>query len=232
VQAELERAIESVTGKLPRITAAGRTDAGAHALGQVIAFGTESHLPEESLELAINARLPRDIVVRDLREVAHSFHPRFDARSRTYRYVIWNAPQRSPLLSDRAAHIRKPLDVERMNRALRLIVGRHDFTTFVSSSAVGRRMREIICASVERHGGEIWVELEGNGFMRQMIRSIVGTLIDVGLGRISVEEFDEIARSGDRSRAGATAPARGLYLLSVQYAEEADRRSAHAEELL
>lgn len=220
MQAQLEKAIESVTGQIPRITASGRTDAGTHALGQVIAFTIDSDLAPQALERALNARLPVDIAVREMTETSASFHPRFDARSRTYRYLIWNAPDRSPLRADRATHIRKPLDTNLMNEAIGRLVGRKDFTTFVAASAPGRRTREILDASVCRVGQEVVVELRGNGFMRQMIRSIVGTLIDVGLGRTTLEEFEAIARSGDRTRAGATAPACGLYLVSVQYGDE------------
>jgi tRNA pseudouridine38-40 synthase len=217
VQGTLEAAIERVTGEPAVVIGAGRTDAGAHALGQVVAFSTASILPVGTLRHALNAHLPADIRLLRVGEGAQTFHPRYDAVSRRYRYLIWNRETASPFWTGRAAFFRRRLNVERMNNAAAGLVGEHDFSAFVASTAVGSRVRTMHAASVGRDGDLVIVELEANGFMQQMVRSIVGTLILVGSGKLAVEDITAILQSRDRSLAGTTAPAHGLYLVDVRY---------------
>jgi tRNA pseudouridine38-40 synthase len=217
VQSVLEAGVQQITGRLARVSGAGRTDAGAHALGQVIAFSTESLMPAGDFRRALNAVLPRDVSITDASEAPLAFHPRFDALSRTYRYMVWNRAVRSPFYSRRAAHVRPVLDESRMNQAAQTLVGRHDFSSFVAATAVGTRVRTMFRAACKRDGDLVAIELEANGFMRQMARAIAGTLIDVGCARLDDNDMSSILTSRDRHCASATAPAHGLYLVNVRY---------------
>ncbi len=217
VQGVLEATVERVTGAHAAVTGAGRTDAGAHALGQVVAFSTASTLSAETLRQALNAHLPADIRLVSVDDAPESFHPRHDAVSRRYRYLIWNREPASPFWTGRAALVRRPLDESRMRRAAQSLVGEHDFSAFVASAATGSRVRRMYTADVSRHGDLVIVELEANGFMRQMVRSIVGTLIMIGSGTFQDTDLGAILWSKDRSTAGTTAPAHGLYLVDVRY---------------
>jgi tRNA pseudouridine38-40 synthase len=225
VQGELERALMAVTGERTGIVASGRTDAGAHSLGQVVAFSTESALSADTFRRALNAHLPDDITVARTDDAPPGFHPRFAARRRTYRYLVFNRAERSPFYRDRALHIATPLDVSRIEEALQLLVGRRDVSAFVPVQANGNRERYIYAASCRRDGDLVSITLEASGFMRQMVRSIVGTVIRVGRGKLSVSDFAEIMRSGRRELAGDTAPAHGLYLAEVLYDESIDREA-------
>lgn len=195
----------------------GRTDAGAHALYQVVSFDTRSRLAPQTLLRALNARLPRDIAITGARDVASTFHPRHDAASRVYRYVIWNRAVRSPLWRGRAAHVARRLDVPAMDAAAQTLIGVHDFSAFVATNVSKNRERGLLRAGCRRDGDLVMIELEATGFMRQMVRSIAGTLIRVGLGKLDVPAVRSILQSRDRSRAGETAPAYGLYLIDVRY---------------
>jgi tRNA pseudouridine38-40 synthase len=198
------------------VVGAGRTDAGAHAFHQVVAFDTSSRLAPEALLRALNAHLPRDIAVTGACDVHPTFHPRYDATSRVYRYLIWNRAVRSPLWRGRAAHVARRLDVGAMDVAARSLVGVHDFSAFVASHSENRS-REMLRAACSRTGDLVSIELEATGFMRQMVRSIAGTLIRVGLGKLDVPAVRTILESRDRGLAGDTAPACGLYLIDVRY---------------
>lgn len=220
VQATLEKAISAVTQEDVRVVGSGRTDAGAHAVHQVVAFSTSSALPAETLHRAINAHLPADVAVMSARDVADDFHPRFDATSRTYRYLIWNRETRSPFWRERAAHVSRPLDERAMNAAAQALIGTHDFASFVPTALEGSHERRMDSARCWRDGDLVIVELQGSGFMRQMVRSIVGTLLRVGLGKSSPAAVGEILASRNHELAGTTAPACGLYLYDVHYAAE------------
>jgi tRNA pseudouridine38-40 synthase len=224
VQQVLEEAIGAITQEDVRTTGSGRTDAGTHALGQVFTFATDSPLPAETLRRAVNARLPYDISLKHAEDTDETFHPRHSARSRHYRYMIWNRPSRSPFWSDRATHIPVPLDHHLMHEACQLLVGSHDFSSFVPIHLDVDRTRTITRAQCAREGDVVSIDLEGNSFMRQMIRSIAGTLIRVGLRKVSVSEFADVLESKTRTEAADTAPAHGLYLVEVRYAQplEAD----------
>ena len=195
----------------------GRTDAGAHSLGQVVAFSTGTSLSPDVLQRAINAHLPDDLAVTEASEVETDFHPRFDASSRLYRYTIWNRAVRSPFWAGRAAHVKRPLDAGMMSEAADLLVGRHDFGAFVPVGLPGSRERTIYHAACRREGDLVTVDLEATGFMRQMVRAIVGTLVRVGLRSIELNDFRRILLSADRTKAGTTMPAHGLYLVAVNY---------------
>lgn len=217
VQGVLEAAISEVTQEPVPVTGAGRTDAGAHAVGQVIAFQTSSVLSAETLERAINAHLPMDVAVVSAEEVDEDFHPRFDASSRVYRYLICNGPTRSPLYEGRATHVSRPLDLTAMQAAGDLLLGCHDFSAFSSTSVEGSRQREMFAVDIHRDGNVVSIDLEASGFLQQMARSIAGTLIRVGEGKMTPQEFAAVLASGDRHQAADTAPACGLYLIRVKY---------------
>jgi tRNA pseudouridine38-40 synthase len=217
VQATLEDALSRVTQEDIHVVGAGRTDAGAHALCQVVAFSTESRLRPDVLQRATNALLPRDVVISRASEVENDFHPRFDARSRIYRYLIWNRPVRSPFWEGRGAHVKPHLDEWAMHAAMQSLVGHLDLASFVPVNFSGSRERSVWSARCWRDGSIVVIDLEAEGFMRQMVRSIAGTLIDVGRGKIGESEFRRIVLARDRTQAGRTAPAHGLYLMSVLY---------------
>jgi tRNA pseudouridine38-40 synthase len=217
IQGEVERALAEVTRKETRIVGAGRTDAGVHALGQVISFVPQwkHSLPE--LQRAMNAVLPEDIVVHEMAWVADDFHPRFSAVSREYRYAIWNQPFRSPLARRFAYHYLKPLNVEAMDKAARCLVGSHDFASFGRSPQGENTVRQIYQAECTRQDQLIHFDIVANAFLYRMVRNIVGTLLLVGIGKFCPKGFEEILQAEDRRRAGPTAPAHGLCLMRVNY---------------
>ena len=217
VQEVLETALERISGRPVKVLAAGRTDAGVHAEGQVIAFDPvwQHSLPD--LERALNAVLPRDTVVRDLVQVASDFHPRYDARSRRYRYSVYNAPVRSPLARRTSLHWKGALDLAMMEAATALVVGEHDFAAFGRPTQGEVTTRRVIEAGWITQPPWLFFEIEANAFLFRMVRSIVGTLLQVGQGRLCPDRFGAILSSRDRSQAGQTAPAHGLCLIRVRY---------------
>jgi tRNA pseudouridine38-40 synthase len=223
VQGELEAAWHSLTGEQARWTFAGRTDAGVHALGQVANLRTATHLDLPTIQRALNALLPADIAVRRTWEAAQHFHARYSATRRSYRYLLLTERWRSPLLCQRAWHLAEPLEVRSMAQALKLLEGMHDFAAF-GSTPQGPTVRECFvaeCRTFEQNGLQILaVDLEASGFLRHMVRTIVGTLVLVGQGKQTVEDMERILKSRDRAQAGPTAPPHGLYLMSVTYPEQ------------
>jgi tRNA pseudouridine38-40 synthase len=230
VQEVLEKALRQVTQETTTVLAAGRTDAGVHAVGQVIAFDTSWRHGEDDLQRAMNAVLPPDVAVRELEEAAVDFHPRFDARTRHYRYRVYNALIRSPLARRYSLHVPYALDVEAMDEAAQTLVGEHDFATFgqppQGEVTVRRVFRAAWTKEPRRSGtfgagqdGETFLrfDIEANAFLYRMVRSIVGTLLDVGQGRMSLSAFEEAFASCERSRAGKTAAPHGLCLIKVTY---------------
>jgi tRNA pseudouridine38-40 synthase len=218
VQQVLEEAVERLTGTRPSVQASGRTDAGVHALGQVVHFLTpSSHTPEVILK-ALNALLPRDVRVLRAREVPQAFHATLDATSKRYRYAIDNGPIADPFRLRYAWHVYHRLDEEAMRRAGRALIGRHDFRSFEThwpnrSSSV----RTIFDLSVEREGDVVALEVEADGFLYNMVRAITGTLVLVGTGRKPVDWVANVLASESRTEAGPTAPPQGLFLLAVRY---------------
>jgi len=240
IQGLLEDALRELDGRDVTVTGAGRTDAGVHALGQVAAFTLERTINPDVVTRALNARLPDAVRVLSAADAPAEFHPRFDARSKTYRYRLCISPVLSPFERRYAWHV-GPLDVDAMCAAARRVEGRHDFAAFQSAgSEVATTLREISESRMADCGLRIdcglsnesainksairnpqsailAYHIRGDGFLRHMVRSIVGTLVEVGYGRHPVSWIDEVIASRNRAAAGPTAPAAGLFLVSVNY---------------
>lgn len=219
IQGVMQAQIAQITQQKVNLIGAGRTDAGVHAVGQVANFQTESTIDLSSLQRGLNSLLPPDIVVKDAAEADERFHARFSARSKVYEYHILNQPYPSALLRNYAWFIHLDLDLPSMERCGRLLIGSHDFSSFRASGDESRHsIREVFRLEVDcRARNLIVVIIEANAFLREMVRSIVGTLVDVGRRKTSLEEFEEIFQAQDRRRAGMTAPAQGLFLVEVKY---------------
>jgi len=219
IQQLLEEGLGRMTGEEIRVVGSGRTDAGVHALRQVAHFRTASRLGERNLLMGVNSLLPADIAVLEVREVDPSFHARFSVKSKVYLYRICNRPVRSALERNRAWFVWEPLDLAKIGEALPLLKGTHDFTSFCSTHTDSAdRIRTILAINVERDAsGIVHISLEADGFLRYMVRTIVGTLVDVGRGKLPPEEVAAILEAKDRRRAGLTAPAHGLFLKDVKY---------------
>lgn len=219
VQGELERALQQIhKGEAIRVTASGRTDAGVHAYGQVIHFDTPLSLSPDQWKKALNALLPDDIVIKDAQEATPSFHARFSAKAKEYRYKVRIAQERDVFLRNYCYHFPHPLDMEEMRRALRLIEGTHDFTSFCSAKTnVDGRVRTIYTADMAVRDDLLEFRFIGNGFLYNMVRIIVGTILEVGQGKRSVDSISSALAAKDRRLAGKTAPPQGLYLWKVYY---------------
>ncbi len=218
VQEVLQRALAQITQEHISIRYAGRTDAGVHATGQVIDFHTRWRRSLEELQRALNAVLPRDVAVRGLQVAPPGFHARFSARSRVYRYTIWNHPVRSPLRRRTHVHVPHPLDVARMTAAAQVLRGTHDFRAFGAPTRPGgSTVRTVHRVDVGRRGDEVFIEIEANAFLRRMVRRMVAALVEVGHHRLSRDELDGILQSADPARLRGLAPAEGLCLIEVKY---------------
>lgn len=218
VQVRVERALGEVLRERVRLHGAGRTDAGVHARGQVAHFETASALPPENIRQGANTHLPPDIAILAAEEAAPDFHARYSARWKIYRYRILLRDTRSPLARNRAWRIALPLDPARMREAAEPLLGRRDFAAFAASgSSVKGTVRELSRLEITGEGEELTLEFQADGFLYRMVRNITGTLVEAGRGKLSVREVAGILRSRDRTRAGPTAPARGLYLEEVGY---------------
>ncbi len=222
VQGVLEESLTVLFGGRVASIGSGRTDAGVHAAGQVASFSVETDLDPHTICRALNARLPSDLAVLRVERAADDFYALRGARAKCYRYGIWNGPDRSPLRVRRFHWERRPLDLEAMRRAARDLLGQHDFASFqATGSDVDHSVRTL--ARIELSGeaeGELFLEVEGDGFLRHMVRNIAGTLLEVGLGSRPAESMKELLAACDRSKAGATAPACGLILVWVSYCED------------
>jgi tRNA pseudouridine38-40 synthase len=225
VQGCLEQALETLWGHPISLQGSGRTDTGVHALGQVASFNARRLHTGPVLQRALNANLPRDVRVVKCRLLSPSFHARFEATGKTYRYLIWNHLVQDPFTWDTHWHVPRPLDLPAMRRAARALVGKHDFATFTSNPGYEREttVRLMRRVSLARHGAVLSFHFTADGFLYRMVRNLVGALTKVGLGKISVDEFIAILRACSRSRAPATAPACGLYLMHVGYAAKPGR---------
>ncbi len=219
IQDEIERAIRTITGQKVSLTGSGRTDAGVHACGQTANFMCETHLGPQDLFAGLNSLTADDIVIKGCEEVAASFHARYDATSKTYVYRIFNRPSPAAIGRQYAWHIRKKLDLEAMRTASVHLIGRHDFKAFEGAgSPRSHTTRRVFNAGLTKApDGCLSLEIEADGFLRFMVRNIVGTLVNVGLGKLSPDDFKRILESKDRGQAGATAPAHGLFLKKVSY---------------
>jgi len=219
VEAELKKALKAVTGLDHKVYAAGRTDAGAHAEGQVVNFQTDGRVSPQRMVAALNARLPDDVAVLSAEMVPDEFHARYSARWRRYRYRYLDRPSRSALERGRCWHVRGgALDVEAMSKAAKALAGKHDWTSYCSASEPPvARVREMRSVRVVRRGEFVEVELVGEGFLRGLVRSIAGALAEVGRGRRAPEWVHEVLQARDRRKAPRTAPAGGLTLMEVIY---------------
>ena len=217
VQGTLEEALGKVTGQAVRVVGAGRTDAGVHARGQVIAFSVCWRHTVADLKRAMNAVLPRDVAVLSLEFALEKFHPRYSARSRWYRYAVLNRRHRSPLSRRWALHVAEPLDVDNMGQAAASLVGEHDFATFGQPPQGRNTVRQVLRAEWRCKEDFFFFDIEANAFLQRMVRSLVGTLLQVGFGELSPGGFVQRLAACDRSLAGPTAPPHGLCLMAVSY---------------
>ena len=218
IQAEIQAAIQHVINSPITVTAAGRTDAGVHALGQVVAFSTPSPLSEGDWLRALNGLLPDDIAVLSVATVPDTFHARFAATSKLYRYRILNRPYRSALERARAWHYAHPLDLAAMQSAGGCLVGKQDFSSFQGSPTdTENPVCNVTRLEWTQSGDELVLEIQADRFLKQMVRNIVGTLVEVGRGKIQAGAIKDILAALDRTKAGPTAPPQGLYLVRVDY---------------
>jgi tRNA pseudouridine38-40 synthase len=229
VQEVLQERIEKITGKQAAVIAAGRTDAGVHALAQVVAFKTTSALASGTLMSALNALLPWDIRILSACDADADFNPRHDAKGKVYFYIIANMPVISPFLHDYAWWVPQPIDFGAICNAISLFQGTHDFTSFRASGCGAKTpVRTIFHCSTEKidaidfmtagiRGDFLKLSVEGDAFLRHMVRNIAGTIIEVGKGRLKAEAITELLHARDRKLAGPTAPAKGLFLEKIFY---------------
>lgn len=218
VQQTIEEALATMTCAPVTLIGSGRTDAGVHALAQVASFQTASRLDADAFLNGLNSLLPADVVIRSCVQAPDGFHARFDVKRKHYRYHIHNQPLPPAIGRQFVWHIRKPLNPSAMAAAIRTLVGTHDFKAFEGSgSPRAHTVRTVHKATLSETGGNLTIDIEADGFLRFMVRNIVGTLVAVGLGKIRVGEIGSILASKDRSRAAATAPPQGLFLMAVTY---------------
>jgi tRNA pseudouridine38-40 synthase len=218
VQQELECAVSSVADHAVEVTAAGRTDAGVHALMQVGHFDSAAERTPRAWTLGSNSALPPEITVLWAQAVPNDFHARYSALSRTYVYRIVNQPCRPALLRRQVCWVRRPLDAEAMHRAAQALLGEHDFSSFRAAECQSASaMRRVMQATVERRGTQLLLTVRANAFLHHMVRNIAGALIAVGIGRHPVDWVAELLEVRDRREGAPTAPPQGLYLSHVEY---------------
>lgn len=217
IQEKIEEAVCRATGEQTAVHGSGRTDAGVHAMRQVAHFDTDTRIAPDKIAAALNFYLPADIRVLSAEPVPDTFHARFGAKEKTYRYVFRNNPQRTALFRTMSAHERAPLDLESMRAAARQLTGEHDFAAFCSRPEGMNTVRTIRRIDVRRDHEYVLIDVTGNGFLHNMVRIIAGTLAEAGKGNMRPQQIEDALRTGDRSLAGPTAPAAGLFLMQVKY---------------
>lgn len=222
VQEVVEAALARILGHPVAVEVAGRTDAGVHALGQVASFASPTPIPAEGLRRALDHALPGDVRVLEVVEAPPGFHATLHATARHYRYRLRDRGPGSVFDRTRALTVDGPLDLPAMRRAARRLVGTHDFSALCGPlGRDGHPVRTLTAIRVLRRGPEVWVEVDGASFLHQMVRILVGTLVEVGKGRLTPQEVTAILASRDRPRAGPTLPPHGLYLVAVSYGASA-----------
>lgn len=222
IQETLENALSRLFNKSMKIkSASGRTDAGVHAKCQVVNFETDRKETLWQIQKGLNAHLPDSIAVVKAEEATPKFHARFSAKGKTYEYLVWNSPVRSPFYNKHAIHVMSPLSLPKMRRAAKVFVGKHDFRAFCATGKPAEQgkdtVRHVKKFAIKTEGPLVRFQITGNGFLHYMVRNIVGTLIEVGRGKIKPEEVKAILKSCDRTKAPATAPAKALTLVKVFY---------------
>ena len=218
IQEELERALEKLTQTSCPVLASGRTDAGVHAEGQVIAFDTAWRHTLSELQRAMNAVLPIQIAITQMEVAAPTFHPRYDALRRAYRYTIYRGAVRNPFVVRYSLHVERTLNLEAMQSAASMLVGKHDFVAFGSPPVGKNSVREVYCAAWDQQDAWLYFDIEANAFLYRMVRMLVGSLLRVGYGALSPQTFDEILRKRERRKAGPAVAPQGLCLKRVLYA--------------
>lgn len=218
IQGKLEDVLSKMTGEKIEIFGSGRTDAGVHALMQVANFQTDSEMTTKEIQDYCYRYLPDDIVVKKVEKAHEKFHSRYNVKSKSYVYKIYNGKYHDPFTRKHITHVSESLNIAQMKRAADLLTGEHDFSSFTSAKSKKKsRVREIYDIEINKNDKSIEIILRGNGFLHNMVRIIVGTLIEVGLGRMKPDEVLKILNKKDRKFAGPTAPAKGLFLHSVEY---------------
>jgi len=218
IQGVLESALKRITDRKTRLISCGRTDAGVHAKNHVANFKTKSKIPLVNLQKGLNSLLPRDIVIKEVKEVPLNFNARYDAKSKIYRYTILNSLHPAALFRDYFYYVPYKLNLSSMKREARLLLGRHNFKSFQAADKKERpSIRTIKVLKIKRKADYIMIEIEADGFLYNMVRNIVGTLIEIGRGRFKAGSMKKILKAKNRNLAGPTAPAKGLCLAEVRY---------------
>ena len=220
VQGEVEKSLSKVANHSVETTCAGRTDSGVHGIGQIIHFESDSNRNQKAWQMGCNTNLPDDISMRWVQPISDDFHARFSANSRRYRYIILNQITRPAIIYNKVCWFKEPLNEDLMHQAAQRLVGEHDFSSFRASGCQAKHaMRELQEITVTRDGHYIYVDIVANAFLHHMVRNIVGSLFEVGKQTKAVTWFSELLALKDRNQAGITAPACGLYFVSVNYPE-------------
>jgi tRNA pseudouridine38-40 synthase len=220
VQGELEAVLLKVFKKSVKVIASGRTDSGVHARGQVVSFKADTRMKPLEIQRALNSLLPADIAVHEAKEVKSDFHAQYSVKEKTYRYTILNRKYRSVFLRDRVYYYFYPLNISKMRKAAKFLVGRHDFKSFQAYDPLRaerqtvRTMKKIV---IKKEGDLIHIDVTADGFLYKMVRNIVGTLLAIGSGQLPVNEMSKILKAKNRKKAHDTAPAEGLCLMAVKY---------------
>lgn len=218
VQDVVESALTQVLKQEVRIHSSGRTDAGVHARGMAAHFRTNSDIPLSAFREGVNSFLPRDVVIREVREMPETFHARYSAKGKWYRYTIYNGDMRSPLAARTAWHLRGRLDLDLIRSAAEFMVGQHDFHTFRTSGCVAKTsIRDIFQVDIVADRELVYIDIKGSGFLRNMVRMMVGTLVEVGLGKRPADDLQKLLLGEDGLTCGPTAPAHGLCLQEVWF---------------
>ncbi|WP_429163557.1 tRNA pseudouridine(38-40) synthase TruA [Desulfitispora alkaliphila] len=220
IQGKIESVLSELLDKKVEINGSSRTDAGVHAFAQVANFKTNKNVSEAQIKNYLNKYLPQDISITEVMEVSDRFHSQYNAKEKIYLYKIWNQEYSNPFMRKYSMHVEKKLNIQKMIKASQYFIGKHDFTAFTNAKSKKKSMvREIYSINIEENNGVIQIRVRGNGFLHNMVRKIVGTLIEVGLGQIEADSIQTIMNSKERRQTGLMAAAFGLYLERIEFEE-------------